>query len=615
MKEKTIHYFLKTKTYAISHKKISAAVLIVIALISFYTYKKVSANSSSTQYVYGRVRKGDLSISVSGTGQVSTLSQVDIKPQTTGQAQSLGQIVLVKVQNGDFVKTGDIIAILDGKNALQVLNQAKASVATAQANFNKLVNGPVNADLALLNNTVESAQNSFENAKQNTVVKLHNAFSAAEKAIYLDTDPFFSSIETTPYLSISNVYFTNSQLQYQVADERSKIRTLFAEWKISVKNINTESDLASEIKNTTQKLYEISNYLDNLSLLFASYSTALNTSAQTAVNTDKSTSWSAKTSIDSSISDLTSALQTLNNARISFEQTTNTFALKTAAPAADDVTVVQAQLDNAKANYANASQNYESRIIRAPFDGQVGGLNAQVGMQISSNDSLGKIITQDKVVNISLNEVDAAKIAINNLVTLTFDASPDLALAGKIQYIDPLGTVTQGVVNYNVRISINEKNDAIKAGMTASADIMTEVHANTLIVPSSAIKTIANRKYVMVSTFGEMRNFASSTFGFSSSTKDFENATSGRKFSSSSKRIGRDVFSTTTISEKDLMQVEVVVGISNGMDTEILSGLTPGQTIVVKSTNTASKTTTASTANTNPFRNVSGGTSVNRALR
>ncbi len=589
------------KTYIIAHKIISIVIILLLILGSFII-SKLFTSPSTTQYVFGKVTKGDLVQSVSGTGQVATLSQVDIKPQTVGQSQTLGQIVSVNVQNGDFVKAGQMIAVLDGKNALQALNQAKASVAIAEANYNKLVNGPTSLDLESINNSIESGENTLKNTEDNIILKIKSTYTTVSADVYLNTDLLFDNLSFAPKLKpINGVMFTNQTSQDSVEFGRMKIGTLLDNFKLRISNSST--DVISDLKQTISDLNIFSNYFENMTMLFSNYSFTNLSASQTILNSDKTASNQAEVSINSAISDLTSMLQTYNNTELSLEQNRNNLTLKTASPSDTDLIVLKSNLDNAKANMENALSNYESRIIRAPFAGQVGGFNAQIGMQVSSNDSLGKIITQDKVVNITLNEVDAAKIGINNPVTLTFDAIPDLVLNGKIQYIDPLGNVNQGVVNYNVRVSISDKNEAIKAGMTASADISTSVHKDTLIVPSSAIKTIGNRKFILVADLF-VQNFSTSSIAPTSNWKNF--GTSSRKFSSST-RMSRETFANPAIGESSIKQVEVVVGISNGISTEILSGLEEGQTIVTKTTVAKTTTTTASTANANPFAKITGG--------
>ncbi len=569
---------LNVKNYILNHKKISIASAIIIAVALIFFGGKIFGGTTEQQYTATKVTKGDLNITITGSGQVETLSEVDIKPNTVGQTQTLGQIVSVKVKNGDMVKAGQVIAVLDGENALQTFNQAKASVDSAQASYDKLLNGPTESELFSLKNSIKNASTTLVNLKLNTLIKLKNAYTSAANSIYMNTDPLLTNpMTTSPVLTpISGVIFTDSQYVNNINFERLTIGEKLAGLKTELYSLDGNNyDVLATINETLVVLNEMRTYFDDMAMLFSSYSVAGDTTSQNTVNSYKSTAASARSSMDSLISDLTTTIQSYNSAITSLEQSEEQYALKIAPPSASDITVSKASLDNAKANYANALQNYQSRIITAPFDGQIGGLSVQVGQTVSSNDSLGKIITSEKVVNLSLNEVDAAKVKTGDKVSLTFDAIPNLTVTGHVQYIDPLGVVSQGVVSYTVNISIDQNDSQIKTGMTASASITTESKENVLMVPSTAIKTSGTKKYVLVPNIANTQN---------------------QNSSSSAQRKTVSLPNTT-----ELKQVEVVVGITNNTYTEIVSGLEEGQLVITKtSTGTTNATkSTAASATTN----------------
>ena len=613
---KITSFFTKIKKYSSAHKAVAVvSVIILISLIS-YVSGRVSGTSTVTQYVFGRVTKGDLVVSVTGTGQVATLSEVDIKPQTTGQTQTLGQIISVKVKNGDIVNAGQIVAILDGKTTLQSLNQATANVESAQANYDKLVNGPTASDLQSINDSIQNSKISIENQKQNILIGLQNAYTSAANAVYLNTDPLFQNpMSISAQLAVSGVSFTNQQLVTNVNDGRVTSGKLLQDWKAELNPASSTSDLNTLLTSAISRLNTIRSYFDDMTSLFASYSVSVSAAGQTSINSDKGIASSARASMDSSISSLTSSSQSYVSALNSLDQNQQSYNLKIAPPAQSDVIVAKSQLDNAKAALATAQQNYASRIITAPFDGQIGGLTAQVGMQVSSSDSLGKIITPDKVVNVTLNEVDAAKVSKGNAVSLTFDALSGVTIPGHISFVDPLGTVSQGVVSYAVQIAMDQQNDQIKTGMTATAEITTQIHSAVLMIPSSAIMTRGSTQFVLVpdnvspaSTSTDMSAnqfaFSSSTLATtSSSTRRFRNGTSTRAF-------GQGNFSATantSVVQSTVHQVVITTGISNDTSTEIVSGLTEGETIVIRSTGVTSTKSAASAATTNARRGGVGG--------
>jgi RND family efflux transporter MFP subunit len=595
-------FFQAVKNFIKVHKVWSLIIAVLIIFLGYFGFSKLFASESTIQYTFGRVSRGSLVVSVSGSGQVSTLSKVSIKPNTTGQTQTLGQIISVKVQNGDTVKAGQVVAILDGKNALQTLNQAKASVTSAQASYNKLTNGLTDSQSLSLNNSITSAQTSVDNAKQNILIQLKGAYTSASNAVYLNTDSFFADpTNSNPEISVSGVSFNNQVLEYSINQERIKVGEILNNWRDIIKTQTASDDLVTTINNAISNLNTIRNYFDDMTTLFALNSLSSDQNGQSTLNSAKNTAASARSSMDSSISSLTSTLQSYNNSLFQLQEAKSNLAVQQEPPSKDDSAVSKANLDNAEANLANAEVAYASRIITAPFDGQIGGLTASIGQQVSSSDSLGTLITSEKVIGVTLNEIDAAKVSAGNPVTITFDSLPNVSITGKVSYIDPLGTVSQGVVSYSVQISMDEQNDQIKTGMTATVAIVTTQHTNTLIIPASAITTTGGKKYVLVADISSSteqtqlgnfnraistrKNFATSTF-----------ASTSRQFGSSSK------ISSSITTQYPVIRVEITTGISNDTSTEVLSGLTEGQLIVTKKstvTSSSAKKTSASTATTN----------------
>jgi multidrug efflux pump subunit AcrA (membrane-fusion protein) len=366
-------------------------------------------------------------------------------------------------------------------------------------------------------------------------------------------------------------------LQIQVTQERATVGSLLKKWKDAQAGLTLDSNLPSALDKAIADLKVVRTYFDDMTTLYASFATPNGASGESTIASNKSTASSARANIDSSVNDLIAVGQSYQTALTNVEDTKASIAFKVAPPEVDDVTVSKSQLTNAEASLATAQEAYASRIITAPFDGQIGGLTAQVGSQISSSDSLGKLITPEKVVNVSLNEVDAAKIKANDMVNVTFDAVPDVTIKGHINYVDPLGTVSQGVVSYSVQIKLDEQNDQVKTGMTAAATIVTSEKENVLLVPASAITTIGGKKYVLVSD----------------SAPAIASSTGMRPV-----RTGSQVSS----AEVTTRRVEVTVGLTNNIFTEILSGLTEGQVIVVRSivgsTATTGTKTPASAATT-----------------
>ena len=149
---------------------------------------------------------------------------------------------------------------------------------------------------------------------------------------------------------------------------------------------------------------------------------------------------------------------------------------------------------------------------------------------------------------------------VGQKATLTFDAISDLGITGVVSEVDSVGTVSQGVVSYTVKINFDVQDSRVKPGMTVNASIQTDVRNDVLYVPSSAVKTTGGVSYVQV--FDPAITATGGTAG--------------------------------TVSAILPKQVEVTTGVSDDTNVEILSGLSEGEQVVSRTITGTTKTTTTS---------------------
>lgn len=204
-------------------------------------------------------------------------------------------------------------------------------------------------------------------------------------------------------------------------------------------------------------------------------------------------------------------------------------------------------LQQAENAVIDAQVTLAKSYIRAPFDGIIASIPVTEGQQVSSGTSIGTIITSQQIATVPLNEVDAAKVSLGQKVTMEFDAIDGLTITGKIIQIDTIGTVSQGVVTYSAKIAFDTEDTRVKSGMSVSGSIATSIAQDVLTVPSSAIKTIRGESYVLVAT---------------------------------------------NETDPAPQQLPVVVGISDDTSTQIISGISEGIQVVIKTITTSSKTAT-----------------------
>jgi RND family efflux transporter MFP subunit len=143
-----------------------------------------------------------------------------------------------------------------------------------------------------------------------------------------------------------------------------------------------------------------------------------------------------------------------------------------------------------------AKEKLQDYYIKAPFDGVVTGLSVEAGDSVSRSTVLASVITRDMRVTVSLNEVDAARVAEGDSIALSFDALPGLALSGKVSRIDTIGTTTQNVVSYDAEIELDQQDESLRPGMSASAEIAVAERQSVLLVPNAALASVDGRTTV-----------------------------------------------------------------------------------------------------------------------
>ena len=98
------------------------------------------------------VQTQSLTIVTEASGSIQPIESVNISPKTTGRLAAL------YVEQGDQVKTGQLLARMDSANLEAELAQTQAELAQAQAEYTRILNGNRNEAIARAKSQVKSAQ-------------------------------------------------------------------------------------------------------------------------------------------------------------------------------------------------------------------------------------------------------------------------------------------------------------------------------------------------------------------------------------------------------------------------------------------------------------------------
>jgi HlyD family secretion protein len=163
----------------------------------------------------------------------------------------------------------------------------------------------------------------------------------------------------------------------------------------------------------------------------------------------------------------------------------------------------QASLDNAQIAVEQAQRNLDKMRINAPMDGTVSQLNFSVGDTAGSGTAVALVDLSNLQVKVTIAEVDMAKLSVGETAQMTLDALPGKTYAAKVIAISPIGTITQGVVNYPVIVAITDADGSIKPGMTANLQVVVDRRDNVLLLPTRAVRSQGTQRVVTVAYKGQ----------------------------------------------------------------------------------------------------------------
>jgi len=179
------------------------------------------------------------------------------------------------------------------------------------------------------------------------------------------------------------------------------------------------------------------------------------------------------------------ATQQLNNA------VTTLYQLER-SPDANDLAAAQVKVQSAQAEV-------NSLTLTAPFSGEVTTVGYLPGDSVNQSTPAIVLVDRSKLyVDLQIDESHVVELNVGDKATITLEAIPNKALTGSISYINPVGTSSQGVVYYDVRVVLDQADPTILMGATADVTIQAGQPQTVLTVPVSAVGSDSQGEYVYV---------------------------------------------------------------------------------------------------------------------
>ena len=210
--------------------------------------------------------------------------------------------------------------------------------------------------------------------------------------------------------------------------------------------------------------------------------------------------------VDDARSNLRKSEIQVNQTKRDFDRTKVLFEQKVMAQADYDLALTN--YETAVANAISSKSALNRSIINlhyativAPISGVVVSRAVDVGQTVAASFSTPTMFTiandlSKMQVQANIDEGDIGKIKVEQTVSFTVDAYPDMTFEGTVKQVRLQPTVTQNVVNYTVIIDVPNPDLKLLPGMTANITVMIQEEKGVLKVPATALRFSPPQEYL-----------------------------------------------------------------------------------------------------------------------
>lgn len=152
-----------------------------------------------------------------------------------------------------------------------------------------------------------------------------------------------------------------------------------------------------------------------------------------------------------------------------------------------------AAVTQADAQLRSAEDDFKKALVKSPIDGIVlnrkiePGQSVVAAMSIPVLFTLAEDLSKMKVI-LGVDEADIGQVQEGQKVEFSVDAYPEKKFDGVITQVRFNSVILNGVVTYETVVEVNNKELILRPGMTASAEIITDVIKDTFVVPNAALR-------------------------------------------------------------------------------------------------------------------------------
>lgn len=429
-------------------KKILVIVIVAAVIIGFFACS-AGGNDQTAGYNEVTAETRDITTYLEFTGNIEAVDVANVYPDTSGK------ILEVLVEEGDEVKAGDVIALLDSGDVEYNIQLKEASL-----ELTKRTN----------DYNIKDSQNSLDNMNEQINSGLNSSINSAEKALlnaqqsYMDAAEAYNEVQVDYETDNTSAIISAKQ---QLKSTEASYNVAYSQW---------EDDMMTDESFYT---YEVSlqNAKDSLERARNDAKQAVEDAYEAFVKAETSLQ-DAEKDYETTVLSVSQNLETTQNA---LEKTQALTSTETS----------EMELEHLKESLADYT-------IYATLDGCVTSLNAKAGEYTATASPVAQITNFETMqVSVKIDEYDIAQVQEGDPVEIYVNAL-DKYYEGKIASISRVAII-QNDVSYLEAIVEFDADEAIRSGLSAEVKLIKSDEKGVIALPVSAIEYNAdNTAYVRV---------------------------------------------------------------------------------------------------------------------
>lgn len=396
------------------------------------------------------VDEKNVTLRITASGRVVPVQSVNISPKNPGT------VVELKVEQGDRVTRGQILARMDNADVQARISQARANIAQAQAQLDQAIAGSRPQEINQAKARLAQAQAQLMEARTGNrpqeIAQVQAQVEAAQAKVN------FTSEQVKRYQFLVNQGAEKRQLLDQLLSEDRAARASLEEAQKRLSLVQSGSRSEEIIRR------------------------------------------------QAAVAEAQASLNLLESGTRREE-----IAARRAALAA-----AQAQLQAELVNLENTIIRAPfTGVITQKYANEGAFVTPTTSASASASATSSSIVALAKGLEILANvpEADIGRIKTGQVVEITSDAYPDQVFKGKVRLIAPEAVKEEGVTLFQVRVAIETGEDKLLSGLNVDLTFLGENVANALLVPTVAIVTERGETGVLIPDSNQKPQFRQITIG------------------------------------------------------------------------------------------------------